>query len=594
MLRARLFLSLLPLVVIVLAAGFYGIALISRLADKAEAAVDANYRRISAILEMEQTLAGMQRELAAKNAAGASFADLKRRFEDSLSEEFATPAGQREKALTAQLATNYLAFQQAVYRVNLPHPPKDSPDKYLQAAGMKAAQMGELLQKIRNLNYQSSLDSSQALQKSTRHVTDLMVAGFVAVLLVSILTCYLVSRSILRPIQLLTKATRELGEGDLSQPVPSTGRDELAQLAGAFNKMAAQLAEFRRNTSSEILRLHKTTETTLASFPDPIFVLSSDARIESQNPAGDELKSALQLGDRLPEPLQAIATGVLQTGKNFLPHSYDEVVCHRIHGSEKYFLPRVLAMRDRENRIFGVAVVLYDVTRFRLLDGAKTNLVGTVSHELKSPLTSVRMALHILLEKTVGELTPEQEELVRAARDDSERLLRILNDLLDLARLDERGAELRKEKVAPAELLQKAIADHAENISVRGLKVACVIEPGLPEVLADRQRIGHVFDNLLSNAVKHSPPGGEIRLSANRIDGGAVQFSIADQGTGIPAEFQLRIFDRFFRVPGQEHNGAGLGLSIAKEITQAHGGHIGVASQPGQGSTFFVQLKASG
>ena len=130
-------------------------------------------------------------------------------------------------------------------------------------------------------------------------------------------------------------------------------------------------------------------------------------------------------------------------------------------------------------------------------------------------------------------------------------------------------------------------------VAARGLRLSCVTAPNLPSVSVDRQRITHVFTNLIANAIKHSPDGGEIVLIAKSTNGQDVEFNISDQGPGVPEEFQTRIFDRFFRVPGQTKTGAGLGLSIAREITVAHGGRIGVRSEPGKGSTFFVILKAS-
>ena len=333
-------------------------------------------------------------------------------------------------------------------------------------------------------------------------------------------------------------------------------------------------------------------ESTLASFPDPIFVLDHSGRIELKNPAAETFAASLSLQDRLPDHLQAIAENALATERNFLPHIFAEVVSYRLAGVEKFYLPRVLVMHDKQAAVFGVAVVLYDVTRFRLLDAAKTNLVATVSHELKTPLTGVRVALHILLEKTICALTPQQDQLVQVARDDAERLLRILNDLLDLARLEAGNAELRREPVAPAELLAAVVQEWADQAGARAIKVTCQVDLKLPRVFVDRQRISHVFANLLANALKHSPPGGEVTLQAAPSDDGGVQFSVSYCGPGIPEQFQARIFDRFFRVPGQGKTGAGLGLSIARDITVAHGGRIGVRSAPNRGSHFYVVLPA--
>jgi signal transduction histidine kinase len=456
---------------------------------------------------------------------------------------------------------------------------------------LKVSIMRGELEKIRSLNYDAVLSANHAIQTAARQANRLVAAGLAVGLAFSIFFCYRIGRSILRPILALTGATRELGDGNLQGPVPVVTQDELGALAVAFNKMAGLLQKYRRSTTTEIVRLHRTMEATLASFPDPVFVLNPQGEIEMKNPAAASLAAALKLDNHLPVRLQDLAQSAMQSGQNYLPHDFATGLAFRYDGAEKFFLPRALVMRTREDALFGAAVVLQDVTRFRLLDAAKTNLVATVSHELTSPLTSVRMGLHLLLEKTLGALTSKQEELLQAARDDSERLLRILNDLLDLARLEEGGEELHREKVAPVELLQDMRDEMADRASAKAIKINCVVEPQLPPVSVDRQRIDHVFTNLIANAIKYSPDGGEIILRAGRTEAGSVQFSVSDHGPGIPEHYQARVFDRFFRVPGQDKNGAGLGLPIAREITVAHGGRIGVKSAPGRGSTFFVVLK---
>jgi len=597
MLRTRLFLHLTPFVVILLAVGAYAIVQFARLAGSVDAAVTNSYQSFTAASAMSLALAGMDRELSwvisgprvsNKNA----LMEYRKHFETNLDLLLKASTLPGEMALTQQVATNYQAFLKAVDAISS----LDSPEKQRQAYEQDMVPSGQtinlLLGKIHDLNHKAILATSQNIREKTEAVTHLMIFGLVVALLISTFAGYQLGRSILEPIQLLTRATRELGEGKLDQPVPVATRDELGELALAFNNMAAQLQEYRQSTTEKIVRLHRTMEATLASFPDPIFVLDKAGHIELKNPAAEGLASGLHLDGQLPDRLQAIARNTLASGENFLPDSFDEVITYRINGVDKFFLPRVLAMRSKEDALFGVAVVLSDVTRFRLLDATKTDLVATVSHEIKSPLTSVRMVLHILLEKTVGALTPKQDELLQAARNDTERLLRILNDLLDLARLEEGSDSLRKEPAAPAELLTSVMKETAGKITARGLNVNFIIAPDLPAILVDRQRINHVFTNLLSNAIKHSPANGEIILGARLVKDNDVEFSVTDHGPGIPEEYHSRIFDRFFRVPGQSQSGAGLGLSIAREITVSHGGHIGVKSAPGQGCNFYVVLKS--
>jgi NtrC-family two-component system sensor histidine kinase KinB len=597
MLRTRLFLNLLPFVVILLGTGAYAIVLFSRLSANIDATVAGQYQSVVAAQQMLMALSGMDREAWAATGGGAGrsdgFAEDQKRFEENLAVQLKNVSLAGEKELNRQLAGDYEAFRRSVVKLGTISEPKSRTQLYEHEITPSLLRMKVLLDKILKLNQRAILATGHRVRQTTSEVTRLMISALAIALVIFAYASFKLSRSVLKPLQQLTKATRELGQGNLNQTVPVLSQDELGELAEAFNRMVAQLREYRQSTSEEIVRLHRTMETTLASFPDPIFVLNRAGAIELKNPAAADLSSALHLSGQLPPRLREITQRTLERGEHFLPHSFDEVVSYRLNGSERFFLPRILAMRVRPQELFGVAVVLYDVTRFRLLDAAKTDLVATVSHELKTPLTSVRMALHLLLEKSVGALNPKQDELLEAARDDTERLLRILNNLLDLARLEEGNGDLQRESVAPASLLQTVREEMTNTIPAKQLRIECAPAPDLPAVLVDKQRIGHVFANLITNAVTHSPPGGRILLRAARAEEGWVQFSVSDEGPGIPAEYQSRIFDRFFRVPGQSKTGAGLGLSIAREITLAHGGRISVDSSPGQGATFYIVLRAA-
>ena len=260
---------------------------------------------------------------------------------------------------------------------------------------------------------------------------------------------------------------------------------------------------------------------------------------------------------------------------------------------DRYYLPRVLRIRSDSGELLGAAVVLSDVTKFHLVDQLKSDMISTVSHELKTPLTSLQMVVHLLLEEAVGPLTPKQTELLLAARQDSDRLLGMINDLLDLTRIEQGRVALDQEAVDPSALVHDAVERNRAGAEDAGIAVVCQLEPGLPPVLVDRERIEHVFDNLMSNALRHTDRGGTITLRA--VPGeGAVEFSIEDTGEGIAPQFLARIFDKFYRAPGgKRQGGAGLGLAIVREIILAHGGRIEASSTPGKGTTFTFSLPAA-
>jgi two-component system, NtrC family, sensor histidine kinase KinB len=210
---------------------------------------------------------------------------------------------------------------------------------------------------------------------------------------------------------------------------------------------------------------------------------------------------------------------------------------------------------------------------------------------LKPPLTSIRLAIHILLNEKLGPLSPQQMELLVTAREDSDRLYRVIEDLLDISRIESGQAEIKLQPVNVEELVLQATDKMRPTFRDHRITLNLKVAPDVPRVLADPFRLQLVFDNLLSNALKYTPIGGEVTIKA-QLEDSMVRVSVEDTGIGIAPEFLPRIFEKFFRVPGQEQISSGLGLTIAKEIVEAHGGAIEVASQPGKGTRFTFTVKA--
>ncbi len=212
-----------------------------------------------------------------------------------------------------------------------------------------------------------------------------------------------------------------------------------------------------------------------------------------------------------------------------------------------------------------------------------------MAHELRTPLTSLRMAIHLCLEGAAGPITEKQADLLFAARQDCERLQTMVDDLLDLSRLQSGREQLELAPVRAWKLLDEARDAQLGLAADQGAVIACEDLTAEGVVRVDEERLRLVFSNLVVNAIRHSPRGGSVSLRA-RPNAGFVRFEVSDQGTGIPVEYRLRVFEKFFRLPGAVGPGAGLGLYIAREIVLAHKGEIGVESEPERGSTFWFTL----
>ena len=429
--------------------------------------------------------------------------------------------------------------------------------------------------------------------------TRLMIAALLVAVVLAIASSRILTRLILEPIVAVTEGARAVSQGNLDQVVPATTKDELGELGQAFNAMARTIREYREAGTVRLLRAQKTAQATIDSFPDPVIVVDPEGGVERANPAAQRLLQAIPAssGDALPwiapAALKPELDSVLGGQADYLPLSLEQAIFLRDGNQDRYFLPRVLRIRSDSGELLGAAVVLSDVTKFHLLDQLKSDMISTVSHELKTPLTSLQMVVHLLLEEAVGPLSTKQTELLLAARQDSDRLLGMINDLLDLTRIEQGRVALDQQPADAAELVSDALERHRSAAEDSGITLQCQLEAPLPLVLVDKERIEHVFDNLMTNALRHTDRGGTIILRAAAAEG-TVQFSVEDTGEGIPAQFVPRVFDKFFRIPGTKHHGgAGLGLAIVHEIIVSHGGQIGVQSTTGKGTTFTFSLPAA-
>jgi NtrC-family two-component system sensor histidine kinase KinB len=592
MLRTRLLSGLLPLLLVIVATGSYAMHVCRQLAGPLQDDLVADYQAALGCQDMRAsvTLMSASASLSDPIAARRSVDGRRAAFTRELMAQSGKSAGKPRQQLVEELDA---AFQDFSARCEQMIAGKGTPSLAEERANEDSLyRVLNTLDRLSADDYAASKETgirAEALVSTAVRVLSVAIGAAVAL---SLVIAWLVATSLLRPIKALTASATALGEGNLDTKVPEVSRDELGSLARSFNTMAARLRVYRDASLDRVLRTQRTMEATLTSAPDPLFVVSRDGSHEVRNPAAEVLSRLPEFSGGLPAALAEPLEAVLATDQHYLPTDYSKVVTFRIGREDRHYLPRILSIGDKLTEFKGAAVILQDVTKFRLLDDAKTNLVGTVSHELKSPLTGLRMAVYLLLEKTLGPLEPAQREMLESARDDADRLLRILDSLLDLSRL-EAGASMLELRPIKVEELLRGVADEARSfISAADQKLVVREEPGLGEVNVDASRLRHVFINLLSNASKYSPVGGTITLGAAPAPLGFVRFSVLDQGGGIPPEALPYLFDRFYRVPGQSKPGAGIGLAIAREIVVAHGGSIACSSTLGVGTEFHFMVPA--
>jgi signal transduction histidine kinase len=223
------------------------------------------------------------------------------------------------------------------------------------------------------------------------------------------------------------------------------------------------------------------------------------------------------------------------------------------------------------------------------LEAQRSDLVAAVAHELKTPLTSLRMALHLLAEGVAGPLSEKQADLIGAGREDCDRLQALVDEVLDTSRAQAGRLELDLTPVAPRALVEAVLQTQRSAAHAKGVTLEAEVLPSVASLQADHDRLQIALNNLVANAIRHTPAGGRVVLGCRATPEG-VRFDVHDTGPGIAVEFQARVFERFFRVPGGGSSGSGLGLWIVHEIARAHGGQAGVESELGSGSRFWLRL----
>ena len=587
MLRTRILLGVAPLILLLMMVGGYAVWLFVRLGGAVNTTLHENYTSIVAMRDLAEHALRIDQAFLAYHAGTGTLTQTRSALDEQASfcrknvdTELAIITEPGERVAADRLKAQDEAFLAAA-TVNLAQEREGNADlkPLLEAAA-----------DIIDINERAMTRKDHLARETAKNSTHIMLLAMMAALPLGLYFAYRLSGIVLRPIRQLTESARELGEGNLDQVLPVGSADELGQLASAFNKMAGKLRLYRQTTSEELVHARQATEIVFAALLDPIVIFSADGEIAYQNPASERLRKKLA-GTNTTLPVVPLAMKVIQGGGDYLPESFDQSICVRVDNREKFLLPRVIGLRDGGA---GAVVILHDITRFRLLDDVKTNLVATVSHELKTPLTSIRMAVYLLLEERIGGLNPKQTELLIASRDDAERLLDLINNLLDLAKLESGAAVSERRASRPEDLLRHAAAHAKELVSASGIMISVQAGNHVPPVMVSADQFGHVFSNLISNAAKHSPPGGEIVLAVRALnDGRAVRFSVTDQGPGVPPAERERVFDKFYRLPGEPREGAGLGLAICREIVRAHDGEIGVVPAPGgRGSEFFFTIAA--
>jgi NtrC-family two-component system sensor histidine kinase KinB len=602
--RVKLLLAQAPLAIALAAVGLLAARTVSSLGQQSNAILKDNYRSALAAERMKESIDRIEGAASLQLLGGPADqgttkpAVERRRFEAELKVQEGNVTEPGEDEATRELRARWNAYEERFDRFSATTDTPAARNLFFADLEPAFGAIKKAADTILAINQSAIMQkSARAQQAAERMKTAMILAALAALLIGGFLSVTMTSR-LLQPLALLTRTLQRIGEGDFDARITIPGRDELAQLAGHVNAMGARLSRYRRSSLGELLLAQQASQAAIDSLPDPVIVFDTVGGVLNVNRAAE---TVLSLDAAVTNPLDAVEPSVRKTleaardhalsGKGgYTPKGFEEATHITSADGDRYFLPRATPVYADEGGIAGASVVFQDVTRLRRVDDLKNDLVATVAHELRTPLTSLRMAIHLCLEHTTGPLTDNQADLLYAAREDCERLQSIVDELLDLARIQAGQIILDERPTSPATLVDTALDAQRAAAAERRVQLEADVPAILPDVQVDRERVQLVFANLLANAIRYSPPGTVVTVRALSAPG-VVRFEVADTGPGISKELQPLLFERFAQLPGTTPGAAGLGLSIAKAVVEAHGGAIGVDSEAGRGSTFWFTLR---
>lgn len=469
-----------------------------------------------------------------------------------------------------------------------------------------------LLKQVRTDITDIMLLNMQAIQrKSTLAENTAGTATFWITLVGTI--CFLIAFTLLinlpgniaNPIKELTNSIKQIAAENYTERVHFEKHNEFGELAASFNTMAEKLEEYKAGNMEKLMMEKKRIETLINNMHDPVIGLDANNGVLFMNDTALKV-AGLQNEAIIGRPVTEIAAkndlmrklieGLLD---NPLPSEDAKKAPVKIYADNKesYFEKQLIPIKivptgEKAEKLIGNVILLQNITPYKELDFAKTNFIATVSHELKTPISAIKMSVQLLGNKQIGPLNEEQADLLNSIQGDADRLLKITGELLNMAQVESGTIQMAVMPVMPQEITEYAVGSNKAAADNKHIKLELTLQENMAPVLADKEKTAWVLTNLLSNAIRYSYDNATVFVNVAQV-GNQIQFSVTDGGQGIPPQYIDKIFDRYFRIPGTRKEGTGLGLSISKEFIEAQGGTIAVQSDLGAGSVFSFTLSAA-
>ena len=566
------------LFILVLSFGLIALFFLNELSDKSKVILKDNYKSLKYVAAMRNVIDENQFPLNGPQLAI---------FAENLKNEGLNITEPGEK----------VAFQKLETAFNILKGPQSFDIKEISIKNLRFA-----LQNMEQLNMKAIYDKNElANETSSRANLYIMIAATLSFI---ILFTFIVNFPgfVANPLAEFSAAIKQISRKNYKQRLHFENEDEFTELADSFNGMVVKLNEWENSNLSKIKSEKSRIEAIIAQMQDAIIGLNEKGEVLFLNHLAAKLMSLDEdkvIGQNVAELMQKneLLKRIIkpETNDNTLKIYADDKESYFLLENREIIIPNYEEQDENtlisSSKSAGSVYTLKNITQFKELDEAKTNFIATVSHELKTPLSSIKMSLKLLNDERVGAMNEEQHELLNHIKEDSDRLLKITSELLDLSQVETGNLKLTFAITKPEEIVSYAVDAVKFQAEQKSIQLVLNCSQNLPDVNADIQKTAWVLVNFLSNALRYSSEKSKVIIDVFQKDK-FIEFSVRDFGKGIDEKYQKRLFDRYFQVPtdGQNKSGSGLGLAISKDFIEAENGKIWVISAIGEGSKFCFSL----
>lgn len=498
-------------------------------------------------------------------------------FESNLAKQIDNITETGEGKATENLKHNFLQLKQDTGNQNL------------------KSQVRQDIFRIMKLNMDAIKKKSDIANKTAEGANLAIAATGSLCFLIAFSLFFNLPSNIANPIKELTESIRQIANKNYSERVNFTSNSEFGELARSFNTMALKLQEYHNSNLYKLSFEKKRLETLINNMHDPIVGMDSDGIILFANEEALKIFGIKQ-EDLIGKDASEVAryNDLLQSLIGLPETARPKPMKIFADGKESYFEPENVVITitptgEEKQLIIGNVLILRNITVFKELDFAKTNFIATVSHELKTPISAIKFSLQLLENDSTGLINTEQKQLIESIKDDTERLLKITSELLELSQLETGNIQLSIEKSSPYQIIAYATEAVRKEAERKQIEISIETAENLPDVKADGEKTAWVLVNFLTNAIRYSSEHSKVTVSL-RQENHQLVFTVSDKGKGIESRYKKKVFDKYFQIPGSPKSGTGLGLAISREFIEAQNGIIGLESELGLGSTFYFKL----